>query len=91
MLTSCINNTYSSKNNFTYSAKGFAKIENQSSTNLNGNSFVQHNKLKSELFNLISKPELSILNGLTKEKYMLNIPTSLLNAKPITELKLING
>jgi hypothetical protein len=47
MLTSCINNTYSSKNNFTYSAKGFAKIENQSSTNLNGNSFVQHNKLKS--------------------------------------------
>ena len=46
LLTSCINNTYSSRNNFTYSAKGFAKIENQSISNSDINSFVFHNKLK---------------------------------------------
>ena len=45
LLTSCINNTYSSRNNFTYSAKGFAKIENQSFPNLDDKLFVSHNKL----------------------------------------------
>jgi len=45
-LTSCVNNTYLNKNSFTYSAKGFAKIESKSSSNLNNNSFVSHNKLK---------------------------------------------
>ena len=45
-ITSCVSNTYLSKNDFAYSAKGFAKIENQISSNLNNNSFVSHNKLK---------------------------------------------
>ena len=45
-LTSCINNTYVGKSEYVYSAKGFAKIENQISSNLNNNSFVSHNKLK---------------------------------------------
>ena len=47
LLTSCINNTYSSKNSFTYSAKGFAFIENQHSNSLNDEFFVSHNKLSS--------------------------------------------
>jgi hypothetical protein len=46
-LTSCINNTYTGNNSFTYSAKGFAFIENQSSSTVNNNFFVSHNKLKS--------------------------------------------
>ena len=45
-LTSCVNNTYISKNNFTFSSKGFAKIDNQSVSKLNHNFFVSHNKLK---------------------------------------------
>ena len=46
LLASCVNNTYLSKNSFTYSAKGFAKIVNHSFPNLENNSFVSHNKLK---------------------------------------------
>jgi len=45
-LTSCINNTYTSKNSFSYSAKGFAKIENVSFDSLDKNYFVSHNKLR---------------------------------------------
>ena len=44
-LTSCINNTYLDKGSFTYSAKGFAKIENHSFSNLDNNFYVSHNKL----------------------------------------------
>ena len=46
-LTSCINSTYTANNSFTYSSKGFAFIENQSSSTVNNNFFVSHNKLKS--------------------------------------------
>ena len=46
LLTSCVNNAHLSKKNFTYSAKGFAKIENHSFPNLENNSFVSHDKLK---------------------------------------------
>ena len=46
-LTSCVNNILINKNNFTYSAKGFAAIESQSVENLyNKKFFVSHNKLK---------------------------------------------
>ena len=46
-LTSCINNTYTSKKSLTYSAKGFAHIETQSLNNLfNNDFFASHNKLK---------------------------------------------
>ena len=45
-LASCSNTAYLNKNNFTYSAKGFAKIENQSSSKLENNFFIYHNKLK---------------------------------------------
>jgi len=44
-LTSCTGNTYLDKGSFTYSAKGFAKIEKQSFSNLDGKLFVSHNKL----------------------------------------------
>jgi len=46
LLTSCINNTYQGKNSFTYSAKGFAEIENTTFTNFEENFLVSHNKLK---------------------------------------------
>jgi len=45
-LTSCINTTFTTKTNFTYSAKGFAYIENKSFDGLENNFFVSHNKLK---------------------------------------------
>ena len=46
-LTSCINNTYTGKNNFTYSAKGFAYTNDQLFDNLNKQKFsVSHHKLK---------------------------------------------
>ena len=44
-LTSCTSNTYLDKGSFTYSAKGFAKIESQSFSNLDDKFFVSHNKL----------------------------------------------
>jgi len=47
LLTSCINNSYLAENNFSFSAKGFAKIDNQSSSKLDNNYFIFHNKLKS--------------------------------------------
>ncbi len=46
-LTSCIDSTYTSKNSFSYSAKGFAHIENKLFENVDENKFfVSHNKLK---------------------------------------------
>ena len=64
LLTSCVNNTYLSKNSFTYSAKGFAKIENRTFTNLENNSFVSHNKLKLGTKILLINP----INGKSLEK-----------------------
>jgi len=46
LLTSCINSTYLNNNNFAYSAKGFAKVENKYFSNLDNDFFVSHNKLK---------------------------------------------
>ena len=47
LLTSCANHTYSIKNNFSYTGKGFAVVTNQSFDNLDNNKFfVSHNKLK---------------------------------------------
>ena len=47
LLTSCANNVVSNKNNFIYTAKGFAAVENQSIENFNNNKFfVSHNKLR---------------------------------------------
>ena len=58
LITSCINPTYDGKGNFLYSTKGFAIIENKSYSNLDNNSFVFHNKLKSgtkiKLFNPVN-------------------------------------
>ena len=46
-FSSCISSTYTGKNSFTYSAKGFAYIDNQYVENLNNNNFlVSHNRLK---------------------------------------------
>ena len=46
-LTSCVNNILINKNNFTYSAKGFAAIESKTVENLyNKKFFVSHTKLK---------------------------------------------
>ena len=46
LLTSCINNTYVGKGEDVYSAKGFAKIKNQLSSDSGNNFYVFHNKLK---------------------------------------------
>ena len=48
-------------------------------------------KLKSELYNLTSRPKSSFFKGLTKVKYIHIMPINLLNAKPIKEAILIKG
>ena len=56
LLTSCLNNAYTSKKNFTYSAKGFAFIDSQSFINSGSNFFASHNKLKSGTKITITNP-----------------------------------
>ena len=47
LFSSCINNSYTSKNSVIYTAKGFAHINNQSVENLNSDKlFVSHNKIR---------------------------------------------
>jgi len=46
LLASCTNNMHSNQNNFSHSAQGFAKIDNDTSSKLSNNSFIAHNKLK---------------------------------------------
>ena len=55
-LTSCINNIYTDKKSFTYTAKGFASIENQSLNNDGNIFFASHNKLKPGTKIRISNP-----------------------------------
>ena len=55
-LTSCINNLYTDKKSFTYTAKGFASIENQSLNNDGNIFFASHNKLKPGTKIRISNP-----------------------------------
>ena len=66
-LTSCINNSNIGKNSFSYSAKGFAKIENNSVSSLHEDHYVSHNKLrlgtKIRLINPVNKNSLEIING----------------------------
>jgi hypothetical protein len=64
-LTSCINNSNIGKNSFSYSAKGFAKIENNSISSLHEDHYVSHNKLrlgtKIRLINPVNKNSLEII------------------------------
>ena len=46
LLTSCASSTFTNKNNFAYTSKGFAAVEILSIENLNNKYFVSHNKLK---------------------------------------------
>ena len=66
LLTSCVNNNYSSKNNFTYYAKGFAKIQSVSPVNLNNNFLASHNNLrvgtKINLFNPANSKSFDVVN-----------------------------
>jgi hypothetical protein len=62
-FTSCINSTYTSKNNFTYYANGFALIENDSFKGLDGKLFATHHRLKSGTKIRITNPS----NGLSIE------------------------
>ena len=55
-LTACINNLYTDKKSFTYTAKGFASIENQSLNNDGNIFFASHNKLKPGTKIRISNP-----------------------------------
>jgi rare lipoprotein A (peptidoglycan hydrolase) len=58
LLTSCTNYVYDSKNNLSYSAKGFAFIETNSLSNVNANKLsLSHNKLKLGTKMRITNPE----------------------------------
>ena len=56
-FTSCINSSYINKNNFTYSSKGFAYIENHSFNNVDSNFFAAHNNLNLGTKIRISNPD----------------------------------
>ena len=92
-LTSCINNTYVGKNNFLYSSKGFAKIENKSFFNLDNNSFVFHNKLKAGTkIRLINPVNGKSLEKIVKKKFKYNNFYKVLISEDIAnELKLDLG
>jgi len=56
-LTSCINNTHTNKNSFTFSSKGFAYVNEQSFDGLQSGKFlVFHNKLRLNKKVRISNP-----------------------------------
>ena len=58
LLTSCTNYVYNSKNNLSYSAKGFAFIETNSLSSVNANKLsLSHNKLKLGTKMRITNPE----------------------------------
>jgi hypothetical protein len=64
-LTSCTNSPYTSKNSFIYSAKGFAKIENNFTSKLHEDYYASHNKLKVgtkiRLINPVNKKSLEVV------------------------------
>ena len=86
LLTSCVNNAHLSKKNFTYSAKGFAKIENYSSSNVNINSFISHNKLRlGTKIRLINPVNGKLLEKVVKKKIKYNNFYKVLISKDIAE------
>ena len=86
LFTSCINNTFVGKNDFTYSAKGFAKIENSSLSNSKNNFFVSHNNLrlgtKIKLTNPLNEKS---LEGIVKKKIKYNDFYKVLISKDIAK------
>ena len=73
LLSSCINNSYNDKNNFSYSAKGFAKIEDVSLPKIDKDSFVFHNKLSpGTKIKLINPSNGKSLENIVKKKIKYN-------------------
>jgi hypothetical protein len=66
LLASCAANTYGGKNSFSYSSKGFAKIDNTFFSNINNNIFVFHNSLKAGTKINLVNPE----TGKSMEKFV---------------------
>ena len=90
-LTSCVNNTYLTKNSFTYSAKGFAKIDNQSLSSSNSNSFVSHNKLKlGTKIRLINPANGKLLEKVVDKNIEYNDFYKVLISKDIAEVLLLD-
>jgi len=86
LLTSCINNTSIDKISFSYSAKGFAKIENSSLSKLVNNSSVFHNKLKQGTkIRLINPANGKSLEDIVKKKIKYNNFYKVLISKDIAE------
>ena len=84
LLTSCINNEYNSKSNFTYTSKGFAYIS------IKDNFSVSHNKLRSGTKIRISNPanETSIETIVDKKIKYDNFYKILINNRIATDLNL---
>ena len=73
VLTSCVNATYYDKNNFLYSAQGFAFIENKLFENTDKEFFVSHNKLKLGTKIRISNPSnKKFIEAIVKKKIKYN-------------------
>ena len=86
LLTSCVNNNYSSKNNFTYYAKGFAKIQSVSPVNLNNNFLASHNNLRvGTKINLFNPANSKSLDVVIKKKIKYNNFYKVLISKNIAE------
>ena len=85
-LTSCVNNLHLNQPSFTYSAKGFAKIENPS-PDLKNNSFISHNELKlGTKIRLINPTNGKLLEKVVKKKIKYNNFYKVLISKDIAEL-----
>ena len=73
LLSSCVNNSYISNNSFSFSAKGFAKIEKLNLFNSENNYYIYHNKLISGTKIRLTNPENNIsLEGVIKKKLKYN-------------------
>jgi len=73
LLTSCLNNINTGGKNFLYSAKGFAKIDNNTSANPVNNYLIFHNKLKpGTKIRLINPVNGKSLENIVKKKVKYN-------------------
>ncbi len=85
-LTSCINPVHTSKKNFSYSAKGFAKIENISLNSEDKDYFVYHNNLRTGTKIRLTNPVLEkSLEAIVKKNTKYNNFYKILISKNIAE------
>ena len=96
LLASCAANTYGGKNSFSYSSKGFAKIDNTFFSNINNNIFVFHNSLKAGTKINLVNPETGksmekfVKRKLAKKAITETIEKNIANKAPVIKININN-